>query len=64
MTNEELQTVLADNIMTRYMPFAFDCACGGADWDCEVAINDPYLNGVRDTLRRVNEYIREFYPAE
>jgi len=53
MTNAEL----AQTILNRYTPLAFACACKGADWDCENAINDPYLNGVMDTLRRVAEYI-------
>jgi hypothetical protein len=56
MTNE----LLAQIILDRYTPFAFSCACGGKDWDCEQATNDPYLNGVMDTLRRVTEYIRNF----
>ena len=59
MTEREL---LAETIIKRYMPLAFECSCGGKDWDCEQAINDPYLNGVRDTLRRVYEYILEFNP--
>ena len=60
MTNEELQQTLAKNILARYTPLAFSCACGGKDWDCENALDDPYLNGVMDTLRRVTEYITEF----
>ena len=62
MTNQELQEILASNILSRYTPLAFDCACKGADWDCENAISDPYLNGVMDTLRRVSEYILDFNP--
>jgi len=60
MTNSELQNALAETILQRYTPLAFACACKGADWDCENAINDPYTNGVMDTLRRVTEYIREY----
>ena len=60
MTNTNIQELLAKNILDRYTPLAFSCACKGADWDCENAINDPYLNGVMDTLRRVTDYIKNF----
>jgi len=62
LTNLELQKILAENILHRYTPLAFSCACKGTDWNCENALNDPYLNGVMDTLRRVTEYILEFNP--
>ena len=62
MTNEELQQLLADNIITRYSPLAFMCSCKGMDWSCEMAMNDPYTAGVMDTVRRIAEYVREFYP--
>lgn len=62
MTNSELQTILYKNINARYTPFAFTCECGGKDWDCENALDDPYLNGVMDTVRRIAEYVLEFNP--
>jgi len=63
MTNSELQKTLAENILHRYTPLAFSCACKGTDWNCQEALDDPYLNGVMDTLRRIHEYILEFDPS-
>ena len=62
MTNSELQTLLAKNILARYTPFAFTCVCGGADYDCQDAMEDPYMNGIMDTLNRVAKYINDFTP--
>ena len=64
MTNSELQELLAKNILNRYTPLAFMCACKGADWDCQETLNDPYTNGVMDTVRRIAEYINDFDPSD
>lgn len=63
MTNSEFQELLAKNILNRYTPIAFMCACKGADWDCQETLNDPYTNGVMDTVRRIAEYIKDFDPT-
>lgn len=62
MTNSELQTLLVKNILARYTPFAFTCECDGADYDCQDVLENPYMNGIMDTLNRVAEYIDNFTP--
>lgn len=63
MTNSELQELLAKNILDRYTPFAFDCECNGADYECQDALQNPYMYGVVDTLQRVVQYIQNFDPT-
>ena len=63
MTNSELQTLLATNILDRYTPFAFSCSCKGEHSECREAMENPYLYGVMDTLRRVSAYINDFDPT-
>jgi hypothetical protein len=63
MTNSEIQNLIADNILARYTPFAFNCECKGEMPECREAMENPYLYGVMDTLTRVSEYIRNFDPT-
>jgi hypothetical protein len=53
---------LAEIVLERYTPFAFACECEGSHPDCHAALQNPYLYGVMDTIRRVSDYIKEYSP--
>lgn len=60
MTERE---ILAQNILDRYLPFAFTCECNGEQPECASAMENPYLRGVADTVRRIHAYVLDFDPT-
>jgi hypothetical protein len=55
MTNAELAQIIFD----QFTPFAFTCECNGAMYECADAMQDPYMYGVMDTVRRIANYIEK-----
>jgi len=55
MTNADLAQFIRDH----FTPFAFTCECNGAMYECQDAMENPYLVGVVDTVRRIADYIEK-----
>lgn len=51
---------LAIQIAQRFTPFAFDCNCNGSEPSCAMVLKDPYNLGVKDTIDKIAQFVREF----
>jgi hypothetical protein len=58
----DIQKTLAENILERYIPFAFNCECGGTHPTCSQSRQDIFTYAQYDTVRRIVQYIQEFNP--
>ena len=55
MNNADLAQIIRD----QFTPFAFSCECNGAHYDCQDALQNPYMYGVMDTVTRIANYIEK-----